>query len=62
MNGNDKENKTIRCVDCGRYFTFTPGEQRFYLSKRLSEPKRCLACRKLRKSTIVPFDEVNGNA
>jgi len=47
------EGKIIRCVDCGENFIFEVGEIQFYKNKGLIEPKRCKACRALRKSTIV---------
>jgi len=49
------EDKTLKCVDCGQSFIFTAGEQAFFNSKRppLSEPKRCQACRDLRRRTIL---------
>ncbi len=47
------ENKRIACVDCGVQFIFGPGEQRYFLSKGLSEPKRCPQCRLKRKLTLV---------
>lgn len=47
------EGKTIKCMDCGGDFPFEAGEVQFYQSKGLIEPKRCKACRTLRKSTIV---------
>lgn len=34
------------CRDCGGDFVLTPGEERFYASKRIPEPKRCSFCRK----------------
>ncbi len=38
--------KTLVCRDCGREFTFTVGEQEFYLSRDLqNEPRRCSECR-----------------
>ena len=40
-----KADKTIICGDCGQEFVFTIGEQEFYESKGLSEPKYCLICR-----------------
>ena len=53
---NSFKDKVIRCVDCGRDFTFTAGEQAFFNSKRppLSEPKRCKICRDFRRQTIHP--------
>lgn len=55
------KDKTLRCVDCGKSFIFTAGEQAYYYSKQLSEPKRCQACRELRKRTIVPEEIRNPN-
>ena len=53
------KDKTLKCVDCGESFIFTAGEQAFYYSKQLSEPKRCQACRDLRKRTILPREVRN---
>lgn len=47
------ENKHLTCIDCGSNFVFSPGEQRYFLSKGLSEPKRCPQCRLKRKLTLV---------
>lgn len=33
------------CIECGREFVFTEGEQRFYYEKGLVDPKRCKECR-----------------
>lgn len=41
--------KTFKCADCGKEFTFTAGEQAFYVEKGLHEPKHCPDCRKARK-------------
>jgi len=42
--------KTLVCRECGREFTFTVGEQEFYLSRGLlNEPSRCLECRATRR-------------
>jgi hypothetical protein len=41
------------CIDCNSDFIFTSGEQQFFWSKGLAEPKRCPECRKLRKLTIA---------
>jgi len=46
------KNKQIACVDCGSHFIFSPGEQRYFLSKGLSEPKRCPECRPEPKGVI----------
>ena len=42
--------KALTCVDCGKGFTFTIGEQEFYESRRLqNEPSRCPECRAARR-------------
>ena len=45
--------KQLTCLDCGREFAFTSGEQRYFWAKGLSEPKRCKSCRMLRKRSLV---------
>ena len=47
------KDKTLQCVDCGSDFIFGPGEQKYFLSKSLSQPKRCPQCRLKRKLTLV---------
>ena len=45
------EDKTIVCVDCGKEFVFTEGEQAFYKEKGFeNEPKRCPDCRRAKKA------------
>jgi hypothetical protein len=51
---NPFKDKVLHCSDCGQSFIFTAGEQAFYVSKGLSEPKRCKPCRELRKRTLIP--------
>ena len=42
--------KTLVCRDCGQEFTFTVGEQEFYMSRGLlNEPSRCPECRVTRR-------------
>ena len=43
------KDKILVCRDCGREFTFTVGEQQFYSSRGLNEPKRCPKCRAARR-------------
>jgi len=45
----DFQDKWIRCVDCGKEFLFTAGEQKFFESKNLYESKRCKTCRDIKK-------------
>ncbi len=43
--------KTLTCRDCGNSFTFTAGEQEFFVQKGFTnEPSRCTECRTARKS------------
>ena len=43
------KDKTIICVDCNKTFIFYKGEQQYFLSAGLQEPKRCKHCRLLKK-------------
>jgi len=47
------KDKTLKCVDCGDEFTWSSGEQLFFISKGLATPKRCPKCRTFRKLTIA---------
>jgi len=41
----------LTCVDCGRQFAFTAGEQEFYAMKGFTnKPNRCSDCRAARKA------------
>ncbi|MCX6003509.1 MAG: zinc-ribbon domain containing protein [Chloroflexi bacterium] len=51
------QDQKIVCVDCHCAFVFTPGEQAYYQSRLLSHPRRCPACRKKRRLSIVPDSE-----
>ena len=53
MERKDFKDRKLKCVDCGAEFTFSAGEQFFFWSKGLSEPKRCFQCRLRRKLTLV---------
>lgn len=45
------QDKTLKCVDCGKEFTFTAGEQDFYAQKGFTNaPTRCPSCRAARKA------------
>lgn len=50
--------KTIICKDCGKDFTLSVGEQKFYEEKGLSHPIRCKDCRAKRKSSFEKKEEV----
>jgi hypothetical protein len=52
--------KYIVCIDCGGGFLFEAGEQFFFQSKGLAEPKRCRECRATRKASIIPAHKLAG--
>jgi len=54
MERKDFKDKKLKCLDCGRTFDFSAGEQFFFWSKGLSTPKRCPECRLKRKLTLAP--------
>jgi len=43
------KDKKLVCVDCHNEFTLTEGEQKFFVDKGYSEPKRCKPCRDIKK-------------
>lgn len=47
--GRKNRAKHIVCMDCGTVFEFTASEQEFYEKNNFKEPRRCRACRKMRK-------------
>lgn len=51
--------KTIKCKECGKEFTFTANEQQFYLERgfvdadgKVNEPVRCKDCRDAKKNSF----------
>ena len=60
------EDKTLVCNQCRRPFVFKAGEQEFYESKGLNEPKRCPPCRQERRhkgvygKQVVPVNSHTG--
>ena len=51
------KDKVITCLDCGEDFTFEVGEQQYFWSKGLSEPKRCKTCRVIRRRSLISIME-----
>jgi CxxC-x17-CxxC domain-containing protein len=46
------QDEMLACVDCGRQFAFTVGEQEFFATKGFTnKPNRCTDCRAARKSS-----------
>lgn len=52
------EDKTLSCLECGTNFEFSAGEQEFYATKGFSDPRRCPACRRLRRNQ--QYDDSGG--
>ncbi|MDR3735092.1 MAG: zinc-ribbon domain containing protein [Acidobacteriaceae bacterium] len=47
----DFVDRTLKCVECGKDFIFTAGEQLFFHDKQFSnDPKRCKDCKSKRSS------------
>lgn len=55
--------KTLNCIDCGKAFIFTASEQKYFADRQLTEPKRCVVCRRIRKARlsqpVIPQDNYN---
>jgi len=47
------KDKILVCLDCKSEFVWCVGEQRYYLGRDLSEPRRCSECRLRRKLRTV---------
>jgi CxxC-x17-CxxC domain-containing protein len=51
----------LNCVDCGRQFVFSAGEQRFYEQKGFqNKPNRCQDCRQARKAMRTQGGQASG--
>lgn len=51
MQTSQFQDQTLTCVDCGKQFTWTAGEQEFYKAKGFDNPpSRCPECRAKRKA------------
>lgn len=53
--------KKITCLQCGKEFTFTAGEQEWFLEQNLKEPKYCKECRQERKKARESQNQTNFN-
>jgi len=49
MEENTIKDKILTCRDCGRKFTFTVGEQKFFGQKGWRDPFRCRVCSRQKK-------------
>ncbi len=51
MQASQFQDQTLTCMDCGKQFVWTAGEQEFYKSKGFDNPpSRCPDCRTRRKT------------
>lgn len=46
----DYQDQEKTCRDCKRGFSFTAGEQRFFIERQFTPPVRCKQCRDTRKA------------
>jgi hypothetical protein len=46
---SDDGDETRACADCAAEFTIAAGEQRFFLPRGMSLPRRCRPCREYRR-------------
>jgi len=46
---NTAESVVITCCECNEEFTVSPEEQAWYKEKNYDLPRRCPACRKMRR-------------
>lgn len=54
------EDKQLICIDCNAPFTLTAGEQDYFISNNLIEPKRCKKCRKIKTAQMRELKAKNG--
>ena len=45
----------IKCKDCGEEFDFSESEQHFYEENSFAPPKRCKACRQIKKERRLNY-------
>ena len=57
---HDFKDILLHCVDCDKDFVFEAGEQFFFWSKDLPQPKRCPDCRRIRRATLKTNRELRG--
>jgi len=55
------QDKRIDCVDCGIEFVWTVAEQKLWKERKLEhDPKRCKACRDIRRQERDKQDQQHG--
>jgi hypothetical protein len=48
----DNGDLLLICVDCEQDFLLTVGEQQFFESRQLAQPRRCKRCRELKRTRV----------
>lgn len=49
----ETQNQRLVCIRCDQPYVFTVGEQVFYSARNLAPPRRCPACRGLRRAEMA---------
>jgi putative zinc ribbon protein len=49
----DNDNLNLICISCGTMYELTRGEREFYAQRNLTQPKRCVSCRKRRQYSTM---------
>lgn len=57
----DFNDRTLNCIDHKGTFIFTAKDQAFFAKMGFSEPKRCIACRRIRKQAEFGQNKQNRN-
>ena len=54
------EDKLLTCIDCGRDFTWTAGEQAYCQEHGYWPPKRCKECRRVKRGRFSQAAQKEG--
>ncbi|MEE8363629.1 MAG: CxxC-x17-CxxC domain-containing protein [Dehalococcoidia bacterium] len=46
------QDKTLDCAECGEQFVFSADDQQYHSERGYTDPKRCPACRRSRRSQL----------
>jgi hypothetical protein len=59
MDTETPQDLNLECADCAQPFTWTIGEQRFYVEKGLARPRRCAECRRLNREARAAREQAS---
>lgn len=54
--GQKYEDKTLQCIECSHTFVWKAKEQFIYAKYKYQQPKRCKACRILKKERMLAHE------